>query len=449
MTDVPSHQLGLPLVQFGVGDWLGAVCADLYFGSLYELSWRDGQVVGSIRYRYAASKVPLPAGRTETRHFGVWVAPSRRAEAFGRSADAFFRLMLPDASPGPDWPQGIAMVGYDFLSDGGQGWEKDVRELARLLTPAERQHVALCFHGWYENLGGYSFDPAKKEIKPEWVAMGRTRKVRFTRRSMRQQLKLARDLGFRVLLYFGDGLLQDSGTPDYRPQWDLVRLGEGRRGGWTGPDTWGETFARNPAHPDVRRWYRDYLAALLRSFGPAIDGFVWDETFYVRTGTITLSPQPAYCDRAMMQLVKSLRAQVRQADPQKVFLVADCLHAEGLAPKQDMLVGYALAADGTYQDTECSRAVRSYGLFPNWRKPLWDCCWDSLFRFADTQWGVEHYGIPVAITNGWGDDRGPSEWTAEQRERFLRLFRWRLRHAPVRFLTADPQDAPPTAREVT
>jgi hypothetical protein len=447
MTDVPSHQLGLPMVQFGNDRWLGAVSADPYFGSLYELSSPAGQIVGAIRYRYAASKVPILAGRTETRHFGLWLSAANPGGPFGRSVDSFFRLMLPDVPAGPDWLHGIAMVGFDFLSDGGQGWEKDVQELARLLKPAERRRVALCFHGWYENLGGYSFDVARKEIKPEWMAMGRTRKVHFTRDGMRRKLQLARDLGFRVLLYFNDGLLQDTGTADYRPQWDLVRLGEGKRGGWTGPDTWGETFARNPAHPEVCQWYHDYLAALLQSFGPAIDGFVWDETFYVRAGTITLFPQPAYCDRAMMQLVKSLRAQVKAADPGKVLLASDCIHAEGLAPKQDLLVGYALVADGTYQDTECSRAVRSYGLFPNWRNTLWDCCWDSLSRFADTQWGVEHYGMAVAIASGWGDDRGPSKWTPPQRERFLRLFRWRLSHSPVRFVTANPENSPPTAPE--
>ena len=115
------------------------------------------------------------------------------------------------------------------------------------------------------------------------------------------------------------GCLQDTGTPDYRPQWDLVNL-EGRQDAAAGPGRTpgAQTFARNPAHPEVRQWYHDYLAALLRSFGPVVDGFVWDETFYVRAGTIALQPQPAYCDRAMMQLVKSLTAQVRAADPQKV-----------------------------------------------------------------------------------------------------------------------------------
>ncbi len=257
--------------------------------------------------------------------------------------------MLPDVPPGPEWLHEIAMVGFDFLSDGGQGWEKDVHELARLLKPEERHRVALCFHGWYDTLGGYSFDAAKKEMKSEWVAMGRTRKVHFTQDEMRRRLKLARDQGFRVLLYFNDGLLQDTGTPDYRPQWDMVNLKGDKRGGWTGPDTWGETFARNPTHPEVRQWYHNYLAALLRSFGPVVDGFVWDETFYVRTGTITLQPQPAYCDQAMLQLVKTLTAQVRAANPQKAFLTSDCIHAEGLAPLNDALPGYALVADGTYQ----------------------------------------------------------------------------------------------------
>ena len=127
-------------------------------------------------------------------------------------------------------------------------------------------------------------------------------------------------------MYFGDGLLQDSGATGYRPEWDFVDA-EGRKvvSGWTGPDTWGQTFARNPAHPQVRRWYQDYLAALLKAYGPVVDGFVWDETFYIRTAATTRPPQPAYCDRAMLTLVKALTAQVRAADPQKVFLASDCL----------------------------------------------------------------------------------------------------------------------------
>jgi hypothetical protein len=436
LADVPSQQLALPVVEVGQkGKWLAAVCADPYFGSLYELSAHEGRISGAVRWRYAGSKVPLAAGRNETRHFGVWLAAAKPDEPFGRSLDAFFRLMLPDVPPGPKWLHEIAMVGYDYLSDGGKGWEKDARELARLLPPDQRSRVALCFHGWYETIGGYGYDDARKEMKQHWVAMGRTRKVRFTQDEVRRQLKMARDLGFRVLWYFGDGILQDSGTPCYRPEWDFVDE-QGKRvvSGWTGPDTWGRTFARNPAHPQVSQWYQDYLAALLKAYGPVVDGFVWDETFYIRTGATTRVPQPAYCDRAMLTLIKALTAQVRTADPQKVFLASDCLGGVGTN-----IPGYAIVADGTYQDTACAPAAWSYGLFPAWRNVLWSCNWWSVTKFNDTRWGVQRYGVPVAISNGWEDDRGPWKWTPQDREKILALFRQRLaRKDRVRYLTVDP-----------
>ena len=47
--------------------------------------------------------------------------------------------------------------------------------------------------------------------------------------------------------------------------------------------------------------------------------------------------------------------------------------------------------------------------------------------------------MPVAISNGWGDDLGPSEWKPIQRDVILRLFRERLQqNQRVRYLTTDP-----------
>ncbi|MBN1395945.1 MAG: hypothetical protein JW959_13065 [Pirellulales bacterium] len=468
ITDVPSEPLGLPVVQIGEkGCWLGAVCADAEFASLFELKIKnetprksrvgqakrgptkddldsggtslrlshptttneDGDIRGAVRFRYASSKVPLRAGEKEVRRFGVWLAKSREKEPFGRSIDAYFRLMLPDVPPGPEWLHEIAMVGYDYLSDGGEGWERDVRELARLLKPDQRRRVALCFHGWYDTLGGYSFDDRKKEIKPEWIAMARTRKVPMSVESMRRKLKLARDLGFRALVYFADGLNQDDGAPSYRAEWDLAPLGGKRLAGWTGPDTWGQTYVRNPAHPEVFQWYQDYLDAMIRAFGPAVDGFVWDETFHVEAGTIALAPRPAYCDRAMLRLVKNLTERMEKHDPQKVFLVSDSPRADRVIP------GYATVADGTYQDSGCWMGAWPFGLFPNWRNTLWSCNWGSLSRFEKTKLSVERYGVPVAISNGWTDDRGPSEWTAAEREKIMALFRQRLaRKQRVKFI---------------
>jgi hypothetical protein len=81
----------------------------------------------------------------------------------------------------------------------------------------------------------------------------------------------------------------------------------------------------------------------------------------------------------------------------------------------------------------------SYGLFPNWRNTLWSCNWSDITGFHLTRWGVRTFGVPVAISNGWGDDCGPSEWSPCQRDTILRLFRERLRlKHPVRFLSNDP-----------
>ena len=180
--------------------------------------------------------------------------------------------------------------------------------------------MALCLHGWYETIGGYSYDDAKKEIKPEWVAMGRTRKVPFTQDEVRRQLKLARDLGFRVLLYFGDGAAAGQRRAALSAR---VGLGGPSRAskisGWTGPDTWGQTFARNPAHPQVVPVVSGLLAALLKAFGPVVDGFVWDETFYIRAGDDRPRAAAGLLRPGDVRLVKTLTAQVRAADRRRCF----------------------------------------------------------------------------------------------------------------------------------
>ncbi len=432
-----TDPLALPLVQVAVGDERVMLCTDPTFGALFSVrgsSKDSAAATGSIRYRYACGRVPLVG--TEVRAFGVWLASGNmKHHRFEDGVDAYFTLMLPDVPPGPKWLHDIAMVGYDFLSDGGQGWERDVRTLADRLKPEEKSRVALCFHGWYDALGCYCFDAAKGKMKDEWVAFERTRKVTFTQTTLKRQLRLAKDLGFRVLLYFADGLNADSGYAGFRDDWSYRNPKGERIEGWTGPDTFGTTYFRNPAHPDVHKWYNDYLRALLATYGEHLDGVVWDETFHMRIGWIATHPTPAYCDRAMFALVKSLTATMERFDPNKAFLASDCIGVPGMTD----IPGYAMVADGTYQDTWCHPAAWSYGLFPNWRNTLWSCNWEPVTNFPWTRWAVRTYGVPVAISNGWGDDRGWSELQPWEQDRILNLFRERLKHEKrVRFLKEDP-----------
>jgi hypothetical protein len=75
------------------------------------------------------------------------------------------------------------MIDYDFLSDSGQGWERDAQELAKWLKPEQRHRVAICLHGWYDALSSYCFDATTKQLKTEWVAFGQTRGPSHARRA--------------------------------------------------------------------------------------------------------------------------------------------------------------------------------------------------------------------------------------------------------------------------
>lgn len=436
LTGKETQQLAIPVLQVGSPrHWKAALVADPTFSSLFEVCGAGNEVQGTLSYRYLGSRVPLRG--EETRAFGFWLAPMETPEEpFGAAVDAMFRLMLPDVPPGPAWLHEIAMIDYDYLSDKGQGWERDLKALAGWLTPQERRRVALCLHGWYDAIGSYCYDAANKRMKEQWLGFGPTQKIPLTQAEMKRHLRLARELGFRVLLYFGDGLTSDSGAPGYRDDW-IYRDAQGKATvGWQGPDTFGPTYWLNPAHPEVFQWFLGYMDALLKTYGAEVDGVVWDETFECRLGQIAMKPVPAYCDRAMLALVKELSHRVHAMDPEKVFLASDCIGINGW----EDVPGYALVAHGTYQDTGCQPVAWSYGLFPNWRNVLWSCNWADVSNFDAMRWGVETFGVPVAISNGWGDDRGASEWTPAQRDAFLELFRARLQGTRrVRYLTEDPQ----------
>ena len=76
------------------------------------------------------------------------------------------------------------MVDYDYMSEGGRGWFKDIDALAAALTPAERQKVFLCLHAWYDWCGRYSFDAKTKQFDHEWTAFGNGPRYKGQRKSI-------------------------------------------------------------------------------------------------------------------------------------------------------------------------------------------------------------------------------------------------------------------------
>ena len=106
-----------------------------------------------------------------------------------------------------------------------------------------------------------------------------------------------------------------------------------RISGWSGPDTFGAIYAMNPAHPEVITHFSNYLAALINIVCDLVDGFVWDESFYLKEGAMTLQPAPAYCDVAFMKISKLLRDQVK-ANNQGRYTLSVAPQPQSLLPRR-------------------------------------------------------------------------------------------------------------------
>lgn len=424
-------RLAIPMVSFiePAGAKRVTVAMDVYFSSLFSGN--------AVEWTYPA-RVGLE------NHFERRTIAVIRHDGSPDAALAyFFDMVLRDVRPGPAWLHDIAMVDYDYLSDSGQGWFRDIDALTTALPKADRRKVFLCLHGWYDFLGRYCFDARTKTLDREWTAFSNyeqvknsgglmnvegdqvdvrfanCKPVKLNLAEVHRRLQYARSRGFRAGLYFADGVNAGDGLPDFSTnrvlQW----------GGWQGPDSRGKSYLQNPLHPDVRAFFLDYTTALLAEFGPDLDALVWDETFHVPPGSPGSDTFPGYADRAMMRLTRDITGLVehynRKHRRQIAFLTSDCLGVFG----NDQKAPCALVAHGTYQDSWCKPVAWSHGVFSNYRNVLWSCCWWPVTKWPWIEFGVREYQAPVAISNGWGDDKGFAELTDAQKARVLALFNWR------------------------
>ena len=405
------------------------LAADPYFSVLFTPT--------ALEWTYPA-RVGLEKGREQRT-----IVLSRHEGSPEESLDCFFHTLLADVPPGPKWLHDIALVDYDYMSDGGRGWFRDIDALSAALPKADRRQALLCLHGWYDFLGRYCFDRHTGKLDREWtvfsnyeaakkapafgdiggdrvqVGFGNCKPVKMSLAEVHSRLNYARSRGFRVGLYFADGMNAGDGLADFDPSCVL------RWGGWQGADSKGRSYMQNPLHPKVRAFYLDYAKALLAEFGPDLDALNWDETFHIPVGQLGSAGAPGYADRAMMRLTRDLCRLTedynRRHHRQIAFLTSDCLGAFG----QELKGPYALVAHGTYQDSWCQPQAWSYGIFSNYRNVLWSCCWWPVTKWSWIEFAVRQYQAPVSLSNGWGNDLGFAEMTDEQRARAITLFNWR------------------------
>jgi hypothetical protein len=358
---------------------------------------------------------------------------------FEGAMKAFYATALQEVREGPDWLHDVSMVDYDFLSKNGRGWFADIDVLEKAIALRDRPKVLLALHGWYDFCGRYTYDVKARALDRKWTAFPNAlapefqklaerpdngnafhwpaasiramRPVEMSIEDLHRRIRYAKSRGFRVALYFADGLNACDGIPGFDPAKVL------RWGGWTGPETRGRSYALNPLHPEVPEFFKGYLRALLAEYGREVDAFVWDETFYVQAEDLGAGDCRGYAARAMMQLVMDLTAMTGAYGRGLAFLASDDigLNARYNAP-------YALVAHGTYQDSACAPKGWPYGLFPNFRNALWSCNWAPMKAFDRTEYAAETFDVPVAISNGYAEDLGVSDMRAGERKRILDLF---------------------------
>ncbi len=437
------QRLAIPMVsEFAAGLPLNLTCcADPYFTTFFRLA--AAGTPGEFHCVYPAG-AGLAEGESRS-FYTVCHAGDARA-----AMDAFYAAALAEVKPGPAWLHAVALVDSAHLSKHGAGWFADIDQLSEAIPSRRRHQVLLALHGWYDFVGRYGYNQRERALDRRWTAfpsarspevqalgrrvhfrqppnwrtetMERLRPVEMSLEEVKRRIRYARDRGFRCVLYFADALSACDGVPDvYDPDKVL------RWGGWRGPDTTGRTYEQNPLHPGVREFYLGYLDALLAEFGGEADGFVWDETFRIDPGDMGTPGHPGHADRAMMRLVFDLAARTAGHRSGLAFLTSDCIGVKSLTAKAP----YALAAHGTYQDTGCRPEAWPYGLFPNFRNTLWSCNWYPVSHWHYNEYAARTFDVPVAVSNGYGDDTGVSGMTAAQLRRALQLFEERARR-PMR-----------------
>lgn len=400
--------LAIPLVS----EWAGGTgprlthMADPFFSTGFLLADSATSREGEFNCVYLASRVPM----TEPEQRVFWtVIQNNGPEQAMRS---WYAIPLSDVKEGPDWLHDVAWQHYDYLSHGGRGWFEDIDAAEKIIPKAERSKIVFTLHGWYDMLGRYTFDEKTGKLADEWIAFPKAvgmkdkgfptlEAVKLTKGEMHRRIRYAKEKGFRVCVYFADGLTACDGAGFNKAEEMLAP------GGWVGPDTVGEPYLQNPAHPKVAERYLNYLKAFLAEYGREIDALVWDETFQVRSGMLAPGENRDYPDRAMMKLVRDLTQLVSTTQPKVAFLASDCQGAsfDGKSYWLDV-PPYAMMAHGCYQDSHCEPGTWPYGIFANLRNVLWSCNWQAVTRFDYTAFGVEHYAVPVATSNGWLDDKG-------------------------------------------
>ena len=302
--------------------------------------------------------------------------------------NTFYRT-IPEIESCASWARRVAMGYYDYNGDDGRGWYNDLTKLAELIPTDQRGRVACCLHGWYDRTGFYCYDQKADRLADVWTAFDngdpRRKPIRMSKAEMHGKIRFAKDLGFRVVLYYADctnltaARAEESWCgKDYR-RYLHTNKADKQPAGWTGPC--GGGLQLDISQPDVRKWFAEYFQALLREYGEEIDGLVLDESNYFSAGAICLRDgrPTAYGDEAQMRFIHDLTVALQEHRRRNPDL---CLF-------EGSHYLYGLVTHGSFTDFE------GIPLVVNYRNTSIQCCWTTRGSATST---ASSERTPTAVT---------------------------------------------------
>lgn len=416
-------ELAMPAIGLDFATSSLAVSADPYIGTAFSAKplekGEEKYTQLALTTTYRGSTIPVLAEeRTMAFQF--------HQKGIDGTLSNFYHT-IPDIKPGPQWIHDIHLTFYDYIAETGKSLEPDLEALARRIPEEFRKHVLVCLHGYYDYLGRYSYNHKTKIFDNKWDAydnMGRH--LPMTKEELRRRMQLVKSYGFRVGIYYSDALAYDDLNPDFRKDWILRDVNGDPVRWWywqKRPDKVDKelNYVLDPSNPEVRQWFIDYTAAYVKEFGQDLDALVWDETHCVIQGQLARTTQGLVSiDRAMMNLVADVTREVQRGwskYPDLALLMSDNINISGR-----WHIPFCLVAHGTWQDSFCTPEAWPPGMIPNYRNCLYSCNWWPVGNRTWNRIAVERYGLPQGLTNGYGDDQGPSEMPEDLLDETIDLF---------------------------
>lgn len=407
-------QLALPAIGVNFKKYSLGIAADPYIGTEFIPSMigegKEEYTQLSLVSRYYGSLVPVQSeDKTTTLEF--------HREGIDGTLNNFYNA-IPDIKSGPDWIHDIQLTFYEYISDTGATFKTDLDELAKRIPEEYRKHVLVCVHGYYDYLGRYSYNHKTKTFDDEWDAYDNDKKhLPMTKEKLHDLLRLVKSYGFRCAIYYSDALAYDGLNPDLNKDW-LLMDETGKPARWwywqRRPDKHDkeENYVMDPSNPEVQEWFMDYTKAYMREFGKDLDAMIWDETHCIKQGQLAKTPRGmVHIDRELMKLVAEVTREVQNGwstNPDFALLLSDNVMMHGAKH-----IPFCLVSHGTWQDSTCNPKAWAPGMIPNFRNCLMSCNWFPVRNRSFNRIAVEDFGLPQGLTNGWGDNLGPSEMPEE------------------------------------